>query len=210
MIPTIDVRASMDRVTATLGLMDREAKKAAVRAMNKTLVTARAEAARMLAPQYQGLKIGSIKSRMTIKRATNAAPTAVLMFKGSRIPLYGNFGMRVIKPGKRAKGRRGAGLRGGYGVAFSKLPWRVEDQNGQEVSAEMIARAFRNRLRAGGRATALARMGSERYPVAVLLAPALSRTVVEKGIGSAMEKFGRARFAEAYMQEVRFLLSQGA
>lgn len=212
MIPEIDIRADMRSIQARLGYVGKGLQPAAVRALNKTMTTIKADAARSLQKDYPGLKIAKIKSRLPIKKATSAVSTAVLTFNGARIPLYGNFGMRVTKAsrGKKGAGRRGAGLRGGFGVSFSKLPWRIETPEGKTVSSEMLARAFRNRLRQGGRATVFAREGAERMPISVLLAPGLARTAVEHRILQATADAGRARFGVVFAQELRFLISKGA
>jgi hypothetical protein len=79
---------------------------------------------------------------MQIVRATRNEPRAALVFTAGRFSLYGNFGMRPD---------------GRWGVRFSKLPWRLETVTGEPVSAAMLARAFRQRTRRGGRAWVFSR-----------------------------------------------------
>jgi len=189
----IDIRADLSRVQATLGLLEREVMPAAVRAMNKTLTTVRAEASRELRRDYPGVKAGALKARMKLVRATRNRPTAEVVFSGSRIPLYGNFGMRGF---------------GRFGVRFGKLPWRVETLEGEAVGRERMARAFRNRLKRGGRAVVFSRETKHRQSHQILVAPGIARALAERPLGATLVRIGRARFLEVLDQEVRFVLSK--
>jgi hypothetical protein len=118
--------------------MAEEQSKAAVRALNRTMTTARAESARAMQDEYPGIKIGTLKARIKIERARQDEPRAALVFSPGRIQLYGNFGMRAL---------------GRWGVRFSRLPWRLETVSGEPVTPEMLARAFRQRSRAAAAPT---------------------------------------------------------
>lgn len=195
MIPEIDIRHDLARVQAKLGLMERELMPAAVTAMNRTTTTVRAEASKELRRDYPGVKASALKARMKRVLAKRSAPTAAVVFSGGRFSLYGNFGMRSFDR---------------WGVRFSKLPWRVETLEGEAVGPERLARAFRNRLRRGGRAVVFSRETKHRLSHEMLLAPGIARAVVERKIGTALVRIGRARFAEAFGQAVRFVLSKRA
>lgn len=192
----LDIRADLGRVQATLGLLEREVLPAAVRAINKTLTTVRAEAARELRPMYPGLKVSALKARLKLERATRAKAFGAVVFSGSRISLYGNFGMRAF---------------GTWGVRFGKLPWRVETLSGDVATGELKAnptRLFRNRLRRGGRATVFLRWTEQRLSHEMLLAPGVAQALAESAIGNKMVTVGRRRFLEVFDQEARFLLSK--
>jgi len=192
-IPTIDIRADLQRVQLKVGLLEREVMPAAVRAMNKTLTTVRAEATKELRRDYPGVKASAMKARMKLVRATRGKPTAAVVFSGSRFSLYGNFGMRPF---------------GQFGVRFAKLPWRVETLDGDVVGPERMARAFRNRFRRGGRAAVFARESKYRLSQEMLLAPGIARAIGERRVDAILVRVGRARFAEVFAQEVRFILSK--
>ncbi len=192
MMPRIELKHTLADLEVRLGLLPKEREQAAVRAINRTMTTVRAESARALQREYPGVKIADLKRRLRFKRATRAEPNAYLDFSGRRIALYGNFGMRAF---------------GKWGVRFTKLPWRLEGVGGDPVSTEILARAFRNRGR-GGRATVFARWTKVRQSQEVLVAPGPARAFAERGIGEAMTRFARQRFATVFIQEARFRLSK--
>jgi hypothetical protein len=192
MIPAINISAEMSGVHAMLDALEREKAPAAARALNGTVTTVRSLAVNDLKADYP-IKVGAIRKRINLEKATKGKLQAAAVFSGARIPMFGNFGMRGLK---------------NMGVRFSKLPWRVETADGQQVDGAMLQRAFRNRLKRGGRATVMAREGSGRYPIQVLVAPGLSRALVEKKLGAAYEAAGRARFAELYLRELQFIISK--
>lgn len=189
----IDVRHDLARVELNLGLYAAERQKAAIRAANRTMTTARADAARRTQSEYPGLKIRQIKARLKLQRATNSTPVAAITFSGKRIPLFGNFGMRGI---------------GQWGVGFRGLPWRLETVTGEEVTAEMLQRAFRQRSRRTGRADVFSRLGPRRESFELVLAPGLARAFTERNIGEATQRAIRTRFPVVFRQEARFRLSR--
>jgi hypothetical protein len=191
----VDISADLSRAREKALRLQNAIDPAAARAANRTVVTVRAEAVKRLRPEYPGLKAGQLRVRMKLTNARRDALVAKVTFSGRRISLYGNFNMRT---------------QGKFGVKFGLAPWRVEDLDGEAIPPEMLARAFRNRLKRGGRATAFARWGKKRYPLAVLVAPGLAKAVVERKIEAALEALGRSRFRAAFAQELRFALSRAA
>lgn len=192
MIPAIDIRHTLDRLSADLGLFPKEHMAAAVRALNRTMTTVRAEAARSLQKEYPGVKVGDIKKRLRFRRASAREMRAAIVFSGRRFVLFGNFGMRAV---------------GKWGVRFRKLPWRIEGVSGDPVSPEILARAFRQRG-TGGRANVMSRWSKYRQSAEILLAPGVARALAERGIGDALVRVGRSRFAVAFAQEAKFRLSK--
>jgi hypothetical protein len=88
----LDVRADIRQVERYYKNLRRNAvKKAAARAINDTLITLRAEGARMIKQDHPALKIGDIKNNMTLKRAhyhnlrgmvaTKGKPLSALLFR---------------------------------------------------------------------------------------------------------------------------------
>ena len=192
MIPAIDIRHTLGKLSAELGLYPKEHKAAAVRALNRTMTTVRAESARTLQKEYPGVKIADLKKRLKFRRATSKQMSAAIDFSGRRFVLFGNFGMRAV---------------GKWGVRFRKLPWRIEGVSGDVVTPEILARAFRQRG-TGGRANVMARWTKFRQSHEILLAPGVARALGERGIGDALVRLGRNRFAVVFVQEAKFRLSK--
>ena len=192
MIPAIDVRHTLGKLSAELGLYPKEHKAAAVRALNRTMTTVRAESARSLQKEYPGVKVAALKKRLRFRRANQKDMRAAIDFSGRRIVLFGNFGMRAV---------------GKWGVRFSKLPWRIEGVSGDVVTPEILARAFRQRG-TGGRANVMSRWTKYRQSAEILLAPGVARALAERGIGEALVRLGRTRFAVVFEQEAKFRLSK--
>ena len=193
MIPTVDVRADMSGVKLFLGALEREKVVAAVRGLTRAAEGARTDAVKALRPLYPNVKVASLRARVRVEKANASKLQSSARFSGSRIPMYGNFGMRT---------------RGKFGVSFSKRPFRIEQPDGTDVDAAMLARAFRNRLLKGGRPAVLARLGDSRRPITVLLAPAISQALVEKKLMEALAAGGRARFIKEYERTIRVLVQR--
>lgn len=191
-MPSVDVRHTLESFRVRLMLYPNERLQAAVRAMNRTITTVRADASRQLRDAYPGVKVSDLKRRMPLKRATRSRMEAAIVFSGRRIALYGNFNMRAF---------------GKWGVRFSKLPWRIETVSGEPVSPEMLARAFRNRAR-GGRATVFSRHSKVRTSQEVLVAPGIARALTERRIADALMRVARGRFAVVFEQEMKFRLGK--
>jgi hypothetical protein len=189
----VDVRHDLARLELNLGLYADERLRAAVRAANRTMTTARADAARRLKEDYAGLKISQLKARLKLQRATASRPVAAITFSGRRFALYGNFGMRAA---------------GQWGVGFRGLPWRLETVSGEEVTPEMLRRAFRQRSRRSGRADVFSRLGPKRASFELVLAPGLARAFSERKVGEATVRAIETRFPVVFRQEARFRISR--
>jgi hypothetical protein len=189
----IDVRADFSKVRSLLSELEAEHKIASVRALNRGAEASRTEAVKDLRKIYPGLKAGSIRARIDLRKATRGKLQSAATFSSSRIPLMGNFGMRA---------------RGQFGVRFKSLPYRIETVKGDKVDSAMLERAFRNRLNESGRAVVLSRHGKARYPIGVLLAPPLSKAVVEKKLIEGLAKVGRDRLVAEYERSLRFLIEK--
>lgn len=184
-----DVRLDIRNATFMLGALEREKNVAAVRGLNRAAQGARTDSVKALRPLYPSIKVAALRARIKVERATGTNLRSATRFSSGRIALHGNFGMK------------GSGK---FGVRFGKLPYRVETLDGSTVDSKMMERAFRNRI-AGGRAAVLARLGPPRLPISVLVAPAISKAVVEKHIAAAVKVKGQARFLKEFTQAVRAL-----
>ena len=195
MMPRIEIRHTLDAYAARLSLLPAERMQAAVRTLNRTMTTVRAEGARALQKEYPGLKVGTIKKRMKFVRATRGKPQAEIVFSGARFSLFHNWRARQTKTG----------------VRVGKLPYRLETWDGTPVPLEKLQQAFIQRPTSNrGRWNVYQRMGRERYPIQGVVAPGLARAFVERGIRASLSRLARQRFAIVFQQEAKFRLSKRA
>jgi hypothetical protein len=185
---------SLDQLAARLDEYPKERNAAASRALNRAISGTRKQASTWLRAEYPGIKVAQLKARMTMKLATRGNLTAELSFSGKRFALYDNFGMVAFDK---------------FGVAFGKLPWRIETVSGEAVSSDMLHRAFRNRSRRSGKPLVFSRHTKVRTSQEVLVAPGLARAVNERGLKRQILQLARDRFGTVLKQEVTYRLSKG-
>lgn len=193
MIPRVDIRSNIREVVAELKRdVNQVVDAATVSALNRTMVTARAIASRELKKQYGALPIRVIKGQIRIKRASRKNLRAIMTFSARRIRLirYGVF--------QTPRGIRGNGL-----------PKNLIDQDGEAITREDLAQAFIRTSRTTRVPNVMKRVGRARYPLQIVLAPALSETLVEAGIGEAMAKAAIEQFERALRRDLVYRLSKG-
>lgn len=191
-----DVKHTLRRLEAGLSEYPSQIMAAAVRSLNRTIFTVRKEAASAMARDLPGLKVGTIKRQMKLLRATRSTPTAILQFSEKRFRLFGNFVNRQTKTG----------------VPLRRVPWRIENLEGEAIPAEALRHAFIQRSRVGGGVNVWLRTSlvGKRYPITALLAPSLSSAFAQRGIGARLIASGRSRFAVVFDQEATFRLGKAA
>lgn len=191
---TFQVTHDLKGLEARLGAYPQETMAAAVRALNRTMTTVRAEAARSMQKELGGLKIGVIKRQLKQQRATRAVPLAVLTFSNKRFRLFGNYASAQTK----------------HGVPIRRGPWRLEDLDGDPIKPADLAHAFIQRPRRGGAINVWIRSSvvGKRYPITAILAPSLSSAFAERQAGQALLRVGRDRFRVVLQQEMTFRLSK--
>lgn len=201
MIPPINIKHDMAGLSARLGLMAEERAAAAVRSINRTMTTVRAESGRSLGNEYPGLKIGTIKKRIRLSRADRRTMTALLEFSNQRLRLM-NWRLN------RLQTKYGTGVRQSGRLPNELL--RVDAVSGRvsTVKAGDLAHAFIQRSRRFGIPNVWLRQGKESMPIDVLVTPSLSEVLVKKKINTALARRARERFAEVFEQEARFRLSR--
>lgn len=190
---TIDVQHNLRELTARLDLLPKEVMASAVRSLNRTLTTVRAEAARDMAAEYRGLKVGTLKRQMKFKRATRMEPVASITFSNKRFRLYGNWNIRHS---------------GGQHLRLGRLPFRLETGDGRQIGDAELRGAFIQRARLNGQPNVFLRTGRDRYPIAVLVAPSLAAAFVERSVGKRLATVARDRFLVVLQQEAKFQLSK--
>lgn len=188
------VRDSLRGLEARFAAYPRELLAAGVRAKNRAMTTVRKEGARLMKPEFAGVKVGTLKRQMRQSRATREVPRAVLTFSAKRFRLLGNLPLRTIA------------TKWGTGVRLGRLPFRLELADGSPVSADMLRRFFVQRARSSGRVNVWVREGKRSEPFQAVVAPSLAHAFRERGIGFRLVEIGRRRFHEVLRQEMRFRL----
>ena len=186
------VRHDLAGLEARLRLYPQELLAADVRAKNRTASSTRTEAVRRLRPLLRGLKAGAIRRQIKLKRASRAAPRAVLEFSAKRFRLFGNYNARQTKSGVRITG----------------LPWRMEALDGDLIPVQALAHAFIQRARATGVPNVWLRVGTKRYPITAIVASSLATAFRNADLGAALVTFSRARHRAVLGQEMRYRLSR--
>jgi len=189
---SVDLKHSLGGFEAHLAGLAGARMKAAVRALNRTMTTVRAEAARAMAREYEGLKIGTLKRQMRFKRATASEADASITFSNRRFRLYGNWNVR------HSRGQR---------VRLARLPFRVETGEGRRLDPAALSGAFLQRAKSNGTPNVFLRVGRARYPITALVAPSLSSAFVERQVGEKLARIARTRFAVVFAQELKFRLA---
>lgn len=188
-----DVKHTLRRLEAGLSEYPSQIMAAAVRSLNRTIFTVRKEAATAMARDLPGLKIGTIKRQLKLLRATRTRPTAILQFSEKRFRLFGNFVTRQTKTG----------------VPLRRVPWRIENLEGEPISADQLRHAFIQRSHRGAVNVWLrTSLVGKRYPITALVAPSLASAFVARGIGARLIASGRARFAVVFDQEATYRIGK--
>ena len=198
-MPRIDIRHDMERLSWQLGLLANEQMPAAIRAMNRSLTTVRAEAARTLSEHYAGLRVFAIRRRIRFFRASRQKPNAVLRFGTQRFRLI-NWNVRQTRTG--VVGRIPPGL----------MRLDAFDGKSSPVSPAQLRHAFirtsRSKFNPRGLANVWLRQGKDRTPIDVVVSPSLSETLAAQHINAALARRAQERFAVVFLQEAKFRLSK--
>lgn len=153
---------------------------AAVRALNKTATTVRAEAARRIRSEYS-IKTSAAKDQMAIRRATARDVRSAIVVSGRPIPLI-EFSANQTKRGVSVK------IKG---------------------ARKVITHAFIARMRSGHRGVFIREIingkRGARLPIRELFSLSLPTAFSQKQIIAALEQVAAARYTETLAQEVRYL-----
>jgi hypothetical protein len=147
---------------------------AAVRALNRTATTVRAEASRQIRGRYS-LKAGTVRKQLRIERATRNRLTSAVIASGAPIPLV-EFGARQTKKGVTVKVTKTRKLVKGVFIARMK----------------------------SGKVGVFERLGSKRLPIRELFSVSLPRTFTQRQILAALRKTAADRFRIELARELRF------
>ena len=189
----VEIKSTIDGVRAQFKALPGEMVDANIRALNKVAKSARAVVVKKVRPGYPGVKVRELNSRLLIERAHHGSMQVALTMTGKRFVLYGKFGMKPV---------------GDWGVMFTKMPYKVETVEGNAVSDEMLARAFRQRSGRTGRPDVFARETKARSSMTLLLVPGLNRSFRDLNADRVLKDTFRIRYPIVLRQEVNFLVGK--
>jgi hypothetical protein len=193
----VDVKHDLRRLSIELGLYPKERLAAAVSAVNKTLTTVRAEAARRIAASYK-IKTNEAKKSLRIEKSSRNEVRGAVVASGQPIPLFAfsarqtKKGVTVNVTGKRKLMRHAfiATMKSGHKGVF------IRSRGGGHPVQFRHGKG--SRLRKKGRDLPITELISISVPAAFALAK----------VGQALIAVAQKRFAEAFAQEARFRLSK--
>lgn len=209
----VEIKSNLEDVRRRFGALTKNIEeKATVTALNRTLTTCRAAAARELKKHYGMLPVSKIKRRISAKRATRATLTATLIFSGSRFRLLGNWPItKTVTPrGVRVRLR---GVSGGR-TSFRGLPNLDIEMSGAgnstPVPKALLSHAFIQRSRKTKvpnvwiRESVVEGHGGGRYPIGLLLVPGLGRAFTDKKIDETMRRLAAKIFTKNFAAELKY------
>lgn len=179
----IDVRDDFRRVAVqfeirTKTLLDA----AAIRALNRTATTVRAEATRQIRGRYN-LKAGTVREQLRIERANRNRLTSAVVASGAPIPLY-EFGARQTQKGVTVAVKKGQ----------RKL-----------VRGVFIAKMPSGKIGVFGRDGRFGRRGNPKLErISMKYSISLPRTFTQRQILAALKKTAADRFRIELARELRF------
>lgn len=185
----VTAKLDIDGALRKLGATRIGTTEAITRALNKTAITARADAARNIRDAGYGIKVSSVKGAISIRRATNQDLKAIVTATGSPIPLI-NYGARQTSKGVS-----------------------VNVKNGRKV----IAHAFIATM-ASGHQGVFARQGKTHkkvmrrgrtywsgLPVKELFGPSIPTAFANGAVQDAVKTAIEQRFPVVLRQELKFI-----
>lgn len=177
----INVKADVQKVMAMLNDTQRNiVPQAASRAINKTLTTVAAEAARQVKQDIgTGISIGFIKSNLEKKQANYHNLYGSITAKGDRLP--------IIEIDPHAKQTAG-------GVSYRS---RGETHE--------IPQAFLAVMKSGHKGV-FTRKGKPRLPISEKYGPSLPKVFTNNAIMTAMVNIANSRWQTTFHQEINFLM----
>lgn len=177
------IRADLRSVELALATVKNGVPSAATRAINRTLTTVRAEAARDVAADI-GVPVRQVAAAMVITKARFTDLRGVITITGRRIRL---IDLNATGP----EPSRGAGS----GVSYALGGGR-----------RRIGSAFIATMRSGHRGV-FKRKGRTRLPIQELFGPSIPRVAAKTSILSALKTLGQQTLTRNLGSEIRYLLS---
>jgi Prophage minor tail protein Z (GPZ) len=170
---------------------------AVARAINKTAVSARAQAAREIRNVGYRIKIAQIKKQLIIRRATRAELQAVIRASGRPIPLI-NYNARQNKQGVSV-----AVLRGGTTIKHAFIATMPSGHRGvflRKDYARTMSRHEKHGITHGA-----GQRGKHGLPIFELFGPSIPAAFANETVQTALKQVIRQRFEVVLAQEIRFV-----
>lgn len=194
-------KINADDVLASLAGIKNGRERALTRAINRTLITVRAEASRAVA-EDTGLKVSVVKKAMKIANATFGTLTGGVLVTGKRIPLI-EFGATGPDPSRGARGTvvrasTGPGRSQAYPGAFIA---RVMPSAGSKLHKGIFIRVGRSIRRS---------VGSRGFnlPIKQLFGPSLPKVAANAAVLAAVRATADDTLQKNLDHEVKFLLDR--
>jgi hypothetical protein len=184
----LNVKVDLSGVTTTLAKVRDEYQKAVARALNKTATTARAQASREIREVGYGLKAGTIKDALNIRRATPGNLTAVITASSKPIPLI-EFNARQTKSGVTVSVLNGRQPVHGAFIATT--------QSGHRGVFVRVGNTHKRVVKNGRRI-------STGLPIKELYGPSVGNALTNKIVSQALVEAIKGRFDVVLKQELNY------
>lgn len=185
----VRVRVDISRALRKLDVTKEQARKAISRALDKTAITARAEAAREIKAAGYGLKIAAIKKSIKIVRARGKKLRAIVRASGRPTPLI-DYGARQTRKGVTVAVLRGRKLINGAFIATMPTGHR---------GVFLRKGTAHKQVKRNGRVT------SSGLPIKELFGPSVPSAFANTVVQAALARAIRERFPEVLKQELRYV-----
>jgi hypothetical protein len=184
----ISAKVNIEGALAKFKIAAEEAPKAVQRALNKTAITARAQAARSIRDTGYGLKVGVIKDAFSIRRATQADLKAILTATGKAIPLI-DYGARQTSRGVTVNVKNGRKL-----IAHAFIATMPSGHKGVFIRVDnRHKRVIRN-----------GKVYSSGLPIKELFGPSIPSAFANDAVQDALKTAIEERFPVVLKQELKF------
>lgn len=188
----IDVTAYIQGASLFLRDVPPACRRAASRALNRTVTTTRATAARLLQAE-RNMLMGAIKSQMFVKRSTAKNLVAKIGVRGGPIAIRHFAFLRY----ETIKGQR---------TGISGITYKVRKSDRRKLLKRGNRKAFTNPALGGG-VSIFVREGPTRLPIVKWSpVPGLPHVLVSKAVETAIRTTAVQTFVKRYDQEVRYEL----
>jgi Prophage minor tail protein Z (GPZ) len=188
------IRADLRHVELALAGIRNGVPRVAARAINRTLTTVRAEAARTIATDI-GIPVTAVRKSLALTKANFATLRGVITITGRRIPL-----IELKASGPEPSRGRGRGV--SYAIGGERR--RV----GSAFIAEMQSGHRGVFKRVGQSARRSAGAWSKNLPIVELRGPSIPHVAGQRRILEALKTLGARTLGKNLQSEIRFLLSR--
>jgi hypothetical protein len=189
----LDVRANIWKAEIFLRATQKGVARATARALNRTMVPVRAEAARRLQDE-RNLRLGEIKKQMRIERATVGRLFAKLTVSGKAISIRHFSRLRF----ERTSGKI---------VGITGISAKIRKADRYKLLKRHGNKAFTN-PRIGGGLAIVYRKTRKRLPISAWApVPGLPRVLVQAKIAEALKAVASTTFSKRIREELNYIVN---